>query len=38
MKHITRISAVRADAYGDFLNAIWRAWQDFLQAKKVGLL
>lgn len=23
-----------ADAKGDFLNAIWRAWSDFVVAKK----
>ncbi len=34
MKHIKKISTVRADAFTDFLNAIWRAWQDFRIAKK----
>jgi hypothetical protein len=38
MKHIKRISTVRAEAYGDFLNAVWRAFQDLLVAKKVGLI
>ena len=37
MKHIKRISAVRADAIGDFWNAIWRSMQDLFQAKKIDL-
>ncbi len=34
MKHIRKISATRADAFTDFLNAIWRAWYDFRFGKK----
>jgi len=34
MKHIRKISANRADAFSDFLNTVWGAWQDFLQTKK----
>lgn len=34
MKHIRKISARRADAFSDFLNTVWSAWQDFLQTKK----
>lgn len=34
MKHIRKITTVRADAFTDFMNAIWRAWQDFRYAKK----
>ncbi len=29
MKHVTRITVARADAFTDFWNALWRAWQDF---------
>ena len=38
MKHIKTITLARADAYADFLNAVWRAWQDFLYAKKNELV
>lgn len=34
MKHIKKITMVRADAFTDLLNAVWRAWQDFRYAKK----
>jgi len=37
MKHIRKVSArhgIRADAYADFLNAVWQAWLNFLYAKK----
>jgi hypothetical protein len=35
MKHMKRISVVqRADAYNDFLNDVWRAWQNFRWEKK----
>ena len=34
MKHLKKISTTRADAFTDFFNAVWRAWQDFLYAKK----
>jgi len=37
MKHIRRVSSartIRADAYSDFLNAIWADWLDFVYAKK----
>lgn len=34
MKHIKTISMTRADAFTDFLNAVWRAWQDYRVAKK----
>lgn len=35
MKHLKRITTVRrADAYNDFLNDVWRAWQDFRYEKK----
>ena len=45
MKHIKRVSMGRdtsrarraldcADAKGDFMNAIWRAWSDYVFAKK----
>jgi hypothetical protein len=34
MKHIRRVTCVRADALTDFLSAISRAWSDFLFAKK----
>lgn len=33
-KHISTITAVRADAWTDFLNAVAAAWQDFVFAKK----
>ena len=36
MKHIRKISAVRADAYTDFLISIWERFLDFLYAKKQG--
>jgi hypothetical protein len=34
MKHIKKISTVRADAFLDFFNAMYRAWEDFKFAKK----
>ncbi len=34
MKHIKTITTARADAFTNFLNAIWRAWQNFLIEKK----
>lgn len=34
MKHLKRISVVRADAFTNFMNAMWRAWQDFRFEKK----
>lgn len=37
MKHVRSISnppRVRADAYGDFLNALWQAWLEFVFTKK----
>ncbi len=39
MKHIKPITTVRADAFIDLLNAMWRAWRDFQFAKKneIGL-
>ena len=30
----TRAAPEPADAKGDFLNAIWRAWWDYVDAKK----
>ncbi|MFP4500049.1 MAG: hypothetical protein ACLFTT_03530 [Candidatus Hydrogenedentota bacterium] len=29
MKHVKRITVARADAFTDFWNALWRAWQGF---------
>lgn len=37
MKHIRTISVARADAFTDLLNAVYRAWLDFIFAKKNGL-
>lgn len=37
MKHVRRVTRVRsleADAYADFLNAVWQAWLDFSYTKK----
>ncbi|HPO15871.1 MAG TPA: hypothetical protein PLI09_20685 [Candidatus Hydrogenedentes bacterium] len=35
MKHIKTISTVaRADAFVNFLNALWRDWQTFRYEKK----
>jgi len=34
MKHIRKVSTIRADAYSDFLNGLVRVWQDFVFAKK----
>jgi hypothetical protein len=44
MKHVTQITLVRrgfsacepapADAKSDFMNALWRAWSDFVYQKK----
>lgn len=34
MKHVKRITVVRADAFINFMNAVWRAWQDFRFEKK----
>lgn len=33
MKHLRRISMSRADAFNEFMNALWRAWQDFRYQK-----
>lgn len=38
MKHVKRISVVRADAFGDLLNSIFRAWSDYVFAKKNGII
>jgi len=29
MKHFRQITVARADAFTDFWNALFRAWQDF---------
>ena len=34
MKHIKTITVARADAFTNFFNAVFRAWQDFLFEKK----
>ncbi len=34
MKHIKKISVVRAEAFANFFNAFWRAWRDFQYSKK----
>ncbi len=34
MKHIKTITVTRADAYANFFNAVYRAWQAFLFEKK----
>jgi hypothetical protein len=34
MKHVRPMTVAKADAYSDFFNAVWRAWQDFRFAKK----
>jgi len=34
MKHIHNISMSRAEAFRDFMYAIWRAWYDFRIQKK----
>jgi hypothetical protein len=34
MKHINTISATRAEAFRDFMYAIWRSWYDFRIQKK----
>lgn len=36
MKHIHKVSIIRADAFTDFMNAIFRAWSDYTFAKKNG--
>ena len=36
MKHIRRMTVLRASALEDFLNALWRALQDLIYAKKQG--
>lgn len=33
MRHVKVVTVKRADAYTDFLNALWRAWQDFRYQK-----
>ncbi len=38
MKHIRKVSVVRADAVSDFSNAVWRAWQDMISEKGLTLL
>ena len=38
MKHIKQISTARADSFNDFLNDIWRAFQDFRYEKKNGVI
>lgn len=30
MKHIKRVSVAPADAFSNFLNAVGRAWNDFI--------
>ncbi len=37
MKHIRKVSAMRADAFTDFRFAVSREWNDFLFAKKQEL-
>mgnify|MGYP006972337459 CR=1 FL=1 len=34
MKHIRKMTLKRADAFNNFMNAVWRAWQDFRYEKK----
>jgi hypothetical protein len=34
MKHIKRITTARADSFNDFLDDVWRAFQDFRYEKK----
>ena len=34
MKHIKPITTMRADAFTNFMNAVWRAWEDFRYEKK----
>jgi len=34
MKHIKTLSMTRADAFNNFLNDIWVAWQNFRFDKK----
>jgi len=36
MKHIRRLTVAYAGPYEDFLNAVWRAFQDLVYAKKQG--
>ncbi len=33
MRHLRTISMAPADAFNDFMNALWRAWQDFRYEK-----
>jgi hypothetical protein len=39
MKHLRPITTARADAFTNFMNAIYRAWRDFRFEKKneIGL-
>ena len=30
MRHVRSVTVARADAVSDFMNAVWRAWQDFI--------
>jgi len=34
MKHCRPVSLRKADAFTNFMNAIWRAWMDFRYEKK----
>jgi hypothetical protein len=34
MRHIRKMTLRKADAFTNFLNAVWRAWQDFKYEKK----
>ncbi len=34
MKHIRRVSSMRADAFSDFMDGVWREWRIFREAKK----
>lgn len=36
MKHVRLVTVVRADAFSDFLNSLFRAWSDYVFAKKNG--
>jgi len=34
MKHLRKVTALRADALGDFIDAVERAWSDLVYAVK----
>jgi len=34
MKHCKPVSLRKADAFTNFMNAVWRAWMDFRYEKK----